>query len=114
MCIIQIRCLAGICIISLDRTWAVLSPVSYRSYNSVTKTLVVIAATWVLMNAIVLPGLIYERTVNADLQEPHQCLWNLYSKPLWAGSFYMSVFSEWAPVCLTIVCYFITISKPQA
>ena len=111
MCIIQTRCLAGICIISLDRTWAVLSPVSYRSYNSVTKTLIVIAATWVLMNAIILPALIYERTVNADLQKEYECIWNLRSDTLWAGSFYMSVFTEWVPVCLTVVCYLVTITK---
>ncbi|XP_021927543.1 dopamine receptor 2-like isoform X2 [Zootermopsis nevadensis] len=63
----------NLCVISLDRYWAITDPFTYPSKMSVKRTAVLIAAVWVCSGAISFPAIVWWRAVRTEAVPEFKC-----------------------------------------
>jgi 7 transmembrane receptor (rhodopsin family) len=98
-------------IISMDRLWATVKPISYRQYNTTRKAMIAIVLSWVCVNAGILPGQIYDRLYNQVHYYKYDCFWDFNGPTVWASPLYVVPLNEWIPTLLVIICYAIITIK---
>jgi hypothetical protein len=98
-------------IISVDRLWATVRPISYHHHNTTRKAWIAIVLSWVCVNAGILPGQIYVRLYHQAYYHKYDCFWDLNGPTPWASLFYVVPITEWIPSFLIIICYAITTIK---
>lgn len=63
----------NLCVISLDRYWAITDPFTYPTRMSVRRTIFLIAAVWVCSSAISFPAIVWWRAVREEAVPPFKC-----------------------------------------
>lgn len=63
----------NLCVISLDRYWAITDPFTYPTRMSRTRACLLIAAVWVCSGAISFPAIVWWRAVRTEDPPPYKC-----------------------------------------
>ncbi|OQV17555.1 hypothetical protein BV898_08326 [Hypsibius exemplaris] len=98
---------AGMCnahaLISINRLWAVLRPISYRRLHTKRTAWIICGIMWLYIHAITLPGFIADALYYRLPEERHGCFLNKGPQPGWAYTHQFMVFS--LPVMLVGLAY---------
>ena len=75
--------LLTIAFISMDRMWAAIWPLTYRKYNTVRKSWIIICVSWIIGNAGLLPGQIYNHMYLSAHYGRFKCYWAFDLQPVY-------------------------------
>ncbi|OQV17554.1 hypothetical protein BV898_08325 [Hypsibius exemplaris] len=98
---------SGVCnahgLISINRLWAVLRPISYRRLHTKRTACIICGIMWLYIHAITLPGFIADALYHRLPEEQHGCFLNKGPQLGWA---YMHQFADFSlPVLVMVLAY---------
>ncbi|ELU02582.1 hypothetical protein CAPTEDRAFT_24291, partial [Capitella teleta] len=92
----------NLCVISLDRYWAITDPIAYPSKMSTGRSFVLMALIWICSAAISFPAIIWWRTVVSAPLPPHVCAFTEDTGYL----IFSSLVSFYCPVSIILFAYY--------
>lgn len=92
----------NLCVISLDRYWAITDPISYPTKMTSKRALILICAVWTCSSLISFPAIIWWRAVSSPSPPAYRCLFTDDISYLLVSS----TISFYGPLAVMLVVYY--------
>lgn len=92
----------NLCVISLDRYWAITDPISYPSKMTNKRAVILIGVVWVCASLISFPAIAWWRAVSVGLYVPNSCL---FTEDL-GYLVFSSIISFYGPLTVMVFTYY--------